>query len=120
MVCALWGLSDSQVQAYAYWLMRQLFADGPEQSRAVGFYKMVQSLGWCAGFALVPSKRMPPIVQMALTFASALIGIALAFLRLPSDRPAKGGRAGLHVHAHVGAALARGEEPLLVGVDPST
>ena len=105
---ALWGLSDSQVQAYAYWLMRQLFAEGPEQSRAVGFYKMVQSLGWCAGFALVPSARMPPIVQMALTFACALVGIALAFLRLPSDRVAKVGR----------AVRTRGDEPLLVSSEP--
>ena len=83
----LWGLSDSQVQAFSYWLMRQLFADGPEQSRAVGFYKMIQSLGWCAGFALVPSERMPPIVQMGLTYACALVGVVFALFRLPSDAP---------------------------------
>jgi len=82
---ALWGVSDSQVQAFSYWLMRHLFADGPEQSRAVGFYKMIQSLGWCVGFALVPSSRVPPLIQMALTFACAIIGVVLALFRLPTD-----------------------------------
>ena len=81
---ALWGLSDSQIQAYSYWLMRHLFADGPEQSRAVGFYKMIQSLGWCVGFAIVPASRVPPIIQMGLTFACAVLGVVLALFRLPS------------------------------------
>ena len=45
----LWGFSDSQVQAYSYWLIRLLYEGGAEQARAVGFYKMVQSLGWTIG-----------------------------------------------------------------------
>ena len=79
------ALPDSQVQAYSYWLMRQLFAEGAEQSRAVGFYKMIQSLGWCAGFALVPAERLPPLVQNLLTLSCAIVGVALALFRLPSD-----------------------------------
>jgi len=79
----LWGLSDSQVQAYAYWLIRQLHTDGDEMSRAVGFYKMVQSLGWSIGFVLVPAARLPPLVQNLVTAASAVLGIGLALLELP-------------------------------------
>ena len=83
---ALWGLSDSQVQGYSYWLIRQLHEEGDELARAVGFYKMVQSLGWSVGFLLVPTSRLPPIVQLTLTGACALIGAALALLELPAPR----------------------------------
>ncbi|EOD30682.1 hypothetical protein EMIHUDRAFT_232475 [Emiliania huxleyi CCMP1516] len=115
----LWGLSDSQahrhphhhllilifiirlpdssqVQAYAYWLLRQLHSGGggsralrgcgDELARAVGFYKMVQSLGWSVGFLLVPSWRLPPLVQNLATAACGALGLALALRELPPAR----------------------------------
>ena len=83
IVFALWGFSDSQVQGYSYWLIRQQYQDGAALSRAVGFYKMVQSLGWSIGFVLVPASRVPPLVQLILTAIFALAGAALATLKLP-------------------------------------
>ena len=85
----LWGFCDSQVQAYCYWLIRQLYADGPELARAVGFYKMVQSLGWSIGFVLVPASRLAPLIQNVLTAASALVGACLALCELPDHAPRK-------------------------------
>jgi hypothetical protein len=86
IIYALWGFSDSQIQTYAYWLMGTLYEGGDEQARAVGFYKMVQSLGWTVGFALVPSSRMEPIVQMGCTAACFVVGTALAVCELPTNR----------------------------------
>lgn len=85
----LWGFCDSQIQAYCYWLIRQLYSDGSELARAVAFFKMVQSLGWSVGFVLVPSSRLAPLVQNVLTVASAVVGAALALFELPT---AKAGR----------------------------
>eukprot|EP00518_Triparma_eleuthera_P008779 CAMPEP_0182478344 /NCGR_PEP_ID=MMETSP1319-20130603/32348_1 /TAXON_ID=172717 /ORGANISM="Bolidomonas pacifica, Strain RCC208" /LENGTH=450 /DNA_ID=CAMNT_0024679671 /DNA_START=204 /DNA_END=1553 /DNA_ORIENTATION=- len=75
IIFALWGFSDSQIQTYSYWLMGTLYGSGVEQARAVGFYKMVQSLGWAIGFALVPTDVMEPIVQMGCTAACFLVGL---------------------------------------------
>ena len=85
VIYALWGFSDSQIQTYAYWLMGSLYEGGNEQARAVGFYKMVQSLGWTVGFALVPSERMEPITQMGCTAACFLVGSVLATFELPGE-----------------------------------
>ncbi len=57
-----------------------LYRDGPEQARCSGFFRMSQSLGYVAGFALVPSAA--PIVQLGLVAAS-LGAATLAFLELP-------------------------------------
>ena len=98
VVYALWGFSDSQIQTYAYWLMGTLYAEGATQARAVGFYKCVQSLGWTVGFALVPSARMEPMLQMAATAACFLVGTGLAVFELPvinrrsSSRGSRGSR----------------------------
>ncbi|GMH74315.1 hypothetical protein TrVE_jg11087 [Triparma verrucosa] len=83
IIFALWGFSDSQIQTYSYWLMGTLYDSGVEQARAVGFYKMIQSLGWAIGFALVPQDVMEPIVQMACTTACFLVGLGLALMELP-------------------------------------
>ena len=77
------------MQTYSYWLMKQLFGDdGSQLARAVGFYKMVQSLGWCVGFALTPTSRLPPLLQCVVTAASAAAGTALALRVLPAARAA--------------------------------
>lgn len=74
---AAWGFSDSQVQAYAYWLIGVTTKDGPEKARAVGFYKLVQSGGWCVGFALVPTERLRPIFQLLATVLVCVVGVVL-------------------------------------------
>ncbi|KAJ8601234.1 hypothetical protein CTAYLR_003236 [Chrysophaeum taylorii] len=81
---ALWGFSDSYVQAYCYWVIDKLYAhSGPETSRAVGLYKFVQSAGWCAGYALLPPRRCPYAAQLALVAASFVFGTLLALFELP-------------------------------------
>jgi hypothetical protein len=85
-IYALWGFSDSQIQTYAYWLMGSLYENGATQARAVGFYKMIQSLGWTVGFALVPGDRMEPLVQLFCTAGVFVVGIGLAWFELPEEQ----------------------------------
>uniref|UniRef100_A0A7S2WEB7 Major facilitator superfamily (MFS) profile domain-containing protein n=1 Tax=Rhizochromulina marina TaxID=1034831 RepID=A0A7S2WEB7_9STRA len=85
LAMAFWGFSDSQIQALAYWQLGQEYSTGTDQSRAVGFYKMVQSAGWCLGFALSPTKRLAPILQLTATAACYIVGVAL--VRFPGKRP---------------------------------
>lgn len=49
---ACWGFADAQIQVFCYWLMGGFYTLGSDHSRAVGFYKMVQSLG--SKFGLSP------------------------------------------------------------------
>ena len=74
-----------QVQLFAMWLIGVRHTDGAEQARAVGFFKMVQSLGWCVGFALVPTSRVPPTLQLGLTLSCCVAGCALACTVLPGS-----------------------------------
>ena len=85
---AFWGFSDAQIQAYAYWLIRASYGDGAAQARAVGFFKLTQSAGWCVGFALSPAARMAPLAQLAATAAAGVVGSALALRELPPLAPA--------------------------------
>ena len=78
-----WGLSDSQVQLYVMWLIGVFYPAGEEQARAVGCFKMVQSFGWCIGFALMPSDRLQPVVQLFLTLGCCAVGLPMACLALP-------------------------------------
>lgn len=68
--------------------------DAAALGRAVGCFKLVQSLGWCIGFALSPPQRTPPHVQAAavwlLTAAATLL-----LLLVPPHRPAPHGLGGL-------------------------
>lgn len=84
MLC--WGFSDSQIQAFVYWLIRVTYGSGPEQARAVGFFKMTQSAGWCIGFAFSPPHRMAPIVQLLATAAVCAVGTALTLPELPAAK----------------------------------
>ena len=81
---AAWGLSDAMAQTYAYWLIGNLYDDGQEKARAVGFYKMTQSLGWAIGFALVPVSRVTPLGQLSMTMGTFVVGGLLSLLQLPS------------------------------------
>ncbi len=42
---ACWGFADAQIQVFCYWLMGDFFTSGSNHSRAVGYYKCIQSLG---------------------------------------------------------------------------
>jgi len=87
---AFWGLSDAMAQTYAYWLIGNLYDDGQEKARAVGFYKMTQSLGWAVGFALVPVGRATPMAQLIMTAASFIVGGCLSLLQLPPKQQMMG------------------------------
>lgn len=42
---ACWGFADAQIQVYCYWLIGSFYSSGSDHSRAVGWYKCIQSLG---------------------------------------------------------------------------
>jgi len=84
---ALWGLSDAMAQTYAYWLLGALYSEGTEKARAVGFYKLTQSLGWALGFALMPVDRVAPHIQLYLTAGSFIVGGLLSLMQLPPANP---------------------------------
>lgn len=42
---ACWGFADAQIQVYCYWIMGTFYSSASDLSRAVGFYKLAQSLG---------------------------------------------------------------------------
>lgn len=79
----IWGFTDSVVQTYCYWLMGLYFEDAGEQSRAIGFYTCVQSLGWMLGFLTIPASRVAPITQLYLTIASLILGIIFSLPQIP-------------------------------------
>lgn len=82
-VMCMWGFSDAIVQAMCYWQLGITYTTAAEQARAVGFYKMVQSAGWTAGFALSPTHRLAPTWQCIATAACYVIGLGLA--KFPDD-----------------------------------
>jgi hypothetical protein len=43
---------------------------------------MVQSMGWCIGFGLVPANRCPRILQLILTIVSCIFGSFLTNYQL--------------------------------------
>ena len=90
VVMLAWGFSDSQVQAFSYWLIGVSYDDGQDKARAVGFYKFVQSAGWAVGFALSPTQRLPALVQLILTVVCNIIGTWLALCALPTDTAVDG------------------------------
>ena len=63
----LWGFSDSFVQALSYWQLKVWFPESAASSRAVGFYRLVSSAGWCIGFALSPPARVAPVWQLIIS-----------------------------------------------------
>ena len=81
---AAWGFADSVVQTFCYWLLGLYFEDVAAQSRAVGFYVCIQSLGWTIGFLTIPTSRMSPMNQLFSTFFSMAIGTLFALFELPS------------------------------------
>ncbi|KAL3811154.1 hypothetical protein ACHAXA_001369 [Cyclostephanos tholiformis] len=81
---ACWGFADAQIQVFCYWLMGGLYTSGSDHSRAVGFYKLVQSLGTSIGFYLIPTSRLSESSQLAWSSLVFFLGTALSFSQLPS------------------------------------
>lgn len=82
---ALWGLADAQIQVYCYWLIGSFYKSGHDHSRAVGWYKCVQSFGTAIGFYLIPTTRLSEIAQLSVSTLLFLVGTALSFTQLPSS-----------------------------------
>ena len=82
----LWGFSSSIAQAFCYWLIDVLYDQtGPDRARAVALYKLLQSLGWCVGFALLPVNRCPNTGQFLLNALSCFLAFFLALFELPTN-----------------------------------
>lgn len=81
---ALWGFADAQIQVYCYWLIGSFYNSGHDHSRAVGWYKCVQSLGTAIGFFLIPTQRLNEVAQLSVSSLLFLVGTALSFTQLPS------------------------------------
>jgi hypothetical protein len=82
---ALWGFADAQIQVYCYWLIGSIYKSGHDHSRAVGWYKCVQSLGTAIGFFSIPTTRLSEIAQLSVSSLLFLVGTALSFTQLPSS-----------------------------------
>lgn len=81
---AAWGFADAQIQVYCYWLMGGFFRSGSDHSRAVGWYKCIQSLGTSIGFYFIPTSRLNEISQLAWSSFVFVVGTTLSFSQLPS------------------------------------
>lgn len=81
---ALWGFADAQIQVYCYWLIGSFYNSGHDHSRAVGWYKCVQSLGTAIGFFLIPTQRLSEMRQLSVSSLLFLVGTTLSFTQLPS------------------------------------
>lgn len=92
LAMAAWGFSDSQIQAISYWHLGVTYRSGADQARGVGFFKFVQSAGWCAGFALSPTDRLPAFWQLTLTVVCYVLG--LVFIEMPGGSAGNGGGGG--------------------------
>jgi hypothetical protein len=82
---ALWGFADAQIQVYCYWLLGYFYKSGHDHSRAVGWYKCVQSFGTAIGFYLIPTTRLSALAQLVVSSSLFLVGTTLSFAQLPSS-----------------------------------
>eukprot|EP00615_Pteridomonas_danica_P009072 CAMPEP_0114330364 /NCGR_PEP_ID=MMETSP0101-20121206/1705_1 /TAXON_ID=38822 ORGANISM="Pteridomonas danica, Strain PT" /NCGR_SAMPLE_ID=MMETSP0101 /ASSEMBLY_ACC=CAM_ASM_000211 /LENGTH=182 /DNA_ID=CAMNT_0001460357 /DNA_START=275 /DNA_END=823 /DNA_ORIENTATION=- len=85
-----WGFTDALIQGILYWKLSLYYEDDKDQSRAVGFFKMVQSAGWCIGFAISPPTRVSPLIQCALTAACYIIGLCVVDFPTATPTPDEG------------------------------
>lgn len=80
---ACWGFADSQIQVYCYWLIGSMYNSPNDHSRAVGFLKGVQSLGYTMGFYIIPTSRLSAVLQLVVSSCMFVIGTSLSLLELP-------------------------------------
>ena len=81
---ACWGFADAQIQVYSYWLIGGFYNTGHEHARAVGFYKLVQSLGTSIGYYLIPESRLGEMSQLLCSSFVFIVGTGLSFTQLPA------------------------------------
>jgi MFS family permease len=77
-----WGLADAQINLYIMWLLGHWYADS-ERSRAIGFYKCLQSLGYSLGFWCMPTSRMSALHQWILSSSLFVVGSVMSLRKLP-------------------------------------
>ncbi|KAL9183456.1 hypothetical protein ACHAXT_004312 [Thalassiosira profunda] len=82
---ACWGFADAQIQVYCYWLMGSFYTSGSQHARAVGFYKLVQSLGTSVGFFLIPASRLEPLSQLVCSSLVFIAGTGLSTAQSPNE-----------------------------------
>jgi MFS family permease len=80
---ACWGFADSQIHIYSYWLIGSMYTSSNDQSRAVGFLKCIQSLGYTMGFYVIPTSRLSAVLQLVVSSCMFVIGTSLSLLELP-------------------------------------
>jgi hypothetical protein len=80
---ACWGFADSQIQLYCYWLIGSMYNSPNDHSRAVGFLKCTQSLGYTMGFYIIPTSRLSAVLQLVVSSCMFVIGTSLSLLELP-------------------------------------
>lgn len=79
----LWGFSDGFIQTYSYWLIGIMFTNREEVTRVVGFYRCMQALGWATGYALAPTSRISPTLQLGLINVVFVAGFLCSLRELP-------------------------------------
>lgn len=80
---ACWGFADSQIHIYCYWLIGSMYNSPNDHSRAVGFLKCIQSLGYTMGFYIIPTTRVSAVLQLFVSSCMFVIGTSLSLLELP-------------------------------------
>ncbi|KAL3795339.1 hypothetical protein HJC23_009512 [Cyclotella cryptica] len=79
MAFACWGFADAQIQVYCYWLLGGFYSSGHDHARAVGVYKLAQSLGTSIGFFLIPVSRLGELSQLLCSTLVFVVGTGLSF-----------------------------------------
>jgi hypothetical protein len=79
MAFACWGFADAQIQVYCYWLLGGFYNSGHDHARAVGLYKLAQSLGTSIGFFLIPVSRLGEMPQLLCSSLVFVVGTGLSF-----------------------------------------
>lgn len=74
----LWGLSDAMINSFLYWLIGVLFSSGGERSRAIGFFKLLNSAAHVVGYAILPVHRVTARTQLAYNVVAYIAGALLA------------------------------------------
>lgn len=75
---ASFGLIDTFINSYVFWLIGSLYPKGSVLTRVCGFSKFIQSFGYFIGFIILPFDRVKPIIQISV--AILLFGISIISL----------------------------------------
>eukprot|EP01065_Artemidia_motanka_P013186 TRINITY_DN1726_c4_g1_i1.p1 TRINITY_DN1726_c4_g1~~TRINITY_DN1726_c4_g1_i1.p1 ORF type:complete len:471 (+),score=127.88 TRINITY_DN1726_c4_g1_i1:112-1524(+) len=76
---SLWGLSDAMINTFLYWLVGRLYPHATEKSRAIGFFKMLNSAAHVVGYGILPTHRVSAKVQLIYNIAAYAFGVPLAY-----------------------------------------